>query len=167
MAFKTGALLKQLSAAARTVKTGEIDLTGGDVAGVFDVQNGPILCHFLALEIIEAVSNDACLVHLEVTPDAAIGSPTDICEGTAAPDLAQAAVGDFFHINGDSQDVMKKAAVGTDLPMMENQNGGIIIPEGSVTLKLSTSDPTTGKGRLWMVYTPLLPEVFVDYTGLS
>jgi len=165
MAFKTGALLKQMAANVKAIKTGEIELTGGDVAGVFDVQNGPILCHFLALEIIEAVSNDACLVHLEVTPDA--GSATDIAEGTAAPDIAQAAVGDFFHINGDSQDVMKKAATGTDLPMMENQNGGIIIPEGSVTLKLSTSDPTTGKGRLWMVYTPLLPEVFVDYTGLS
>jgi len=113
------------------------------------------------------VSNDACLVHLEAVPDAAPGSPTDIAEGTGAPDLAQAAVGDWFHINGDSQDVMKKAAVGTDLPMMENQNGGILIPEGKVTLKLSTSDPTTGKGRLWMVYTPLLPEVFVDYKGLS
>lgn len=165
MSFKTGALLRQLSAAVRTVKTGEIDLTGGDVAGVMDIQNGPILAHFLALEVIEAVSADAALLHLEVTPDA--GSATDICEGTAGPDIASAAVGDFFHINGDSQDVMKKAATGTDLPMMENQNGGIIIPEGSVTLKLSTSDPTTGKGRLWMVYTPLLPEVFVDYSGLS
>ena len=56
---------------------------------------------------------------------------------------------------------MKKAANGTDLPMMENQNGGIYVPVGGIDLKLSTSDPTTGAATIWIRYKPLARGVTV------
>lgn len=137
-----------------------VALTGGDVEDVFTVTNGPVLVHMLAAEITTVVSANASLIHFESDPTTG-ASNTDIAEGTLAPDIASAAVGDWFAINGDSQDVMKKHANGTDLPMMENQNGGIVVPAGGIDLKLSTSDPTTGAASIYIVYTPLVPGAYV------
>lgn len=165
MAFQTGALLARMTNLVKGFVTQELSLIAGDISQVFWVENGPILLHFYALQITEAVSANASLIHLEAVPT--LGSATDISEGTAAPDIQSAAIGDWFAMNGDSQDVMKKHATGTDLPMIENHNGGIIVPPGDVTLKLSTSDPTTGKGKLYVLYTPFTADVFVGYSGVQ
>lgn len=145
----------------RAASTTAVALTGGDVADVFTVTGGPVLVHMLTVEITTVVTANASLIHFESDPTNG-ASNTQIAEGTAAPDIASAAVGDFFSINGDSQDVMKKAANGTDLPMMENQNGGIVVPAGGIDLKLSTSDPTTGIASIYIVYTPLAAGAFVS-----
>lgn len=137
-----------------------VALTGGDVVDVFTIAGGPIMLLGLWVDITTAVSANASLIHFESDPTVG-ASNTDIAEGTAAPDIASAALGDVFHINGDSQDVMKKAANGTDLPMMENQNGGIFVPVGGIDLKLSTSDPTTGAATIWIRYKPLARGVTV------
>jgi hypothetical protein len=137
-----------------------VDLTGGDVADVFTIAGGPIMLLGLWVDITTAVSANASLIHFESDPTVG-ASNTDIAEGTAAPDIQSAALGDVFHINGDSQDVMKKAANGTDLPMMENQNGGIYVPVGGIDMKLSTSDPTTGAATIWIRYKPLARGVTV------
>ncbi len=137
-----------------------VALTGGDVDDVFTVAGGPILLVGLWVDITTAVSANAALIHFESDPTVGASS-TQISEGTAAPDIASAALGDVFHINGDSQDVMKKAANGTDLPMMENQNGGIYVPVGGIDMKLSTSDPTTGAATIWIRYKPLARGVTV------
>jgi hypothetical protein len=144
----------------RVASSSGVDLTGGDVEDVFTIAGGPILLCGLWVDITSAVSANACLIHFESDPTVG-ASNTDISEGTAAPDIASAALGDVFHINGDSQDVMKKAANGTDLPMIENQNGGIYVPVGGIDLKLSTSDPTTGAATIWMRYKPLARGVTV------
>ncbi len=144
----------------RVASSTSVDLTGGDVVDVFTIAGGPILLLGLWVDITTAVSANACLIHFESDPTVG-ASNTDISEGTAAPDIASAALGDVFHLNGDSQDVMKKAANGTDLPMMENQNGGIYVPVGGIDLKLSTSDPTTGAATIWIRYKPLARGVTV------
>jgi hypothetical protein len=153
-------LLTYLRGTTRFAERVSTPLTGGDVQDVFVVSGHPILCLGLFVEITTAVSANASLIHFESDPTVG-ASNTDISEGTAAPDIASAAVGTVFHINGDSQDVMKAAVNGTDLPMMENQNGGIYIPVGGIDLKLSTSDPTTGIATLRIVYTPLGPKSMV------
>lgn len=139
----------------RVAKSTGVDLTGGDVADVFTVANGPILLLGLWVEITTAVSANACLIHFESDPTLGT-SNTEISESTGAPDIASAAEGDWFHLNGDSQDVMKKAANGTDLPMRENQGDiGILVPAGGIDLGLSTSDPTTGAATVYIRYKPL------------
>lgn len=144
----------------RVASSAAVALTGGDVADVFTIAGGPIMLLGLWVDITTAVSANASLIHFESDPTVG-ASNTDIAEGTAGPDIASAALGDVFHINGDSQDVMKKAANGTDLPMMENQNGGIFVPVGGIDLKLSTSDPTTGAATIWIRYKPLARGVTV------
>ena len=147
-------LLTYLRGTTRFARKESVALTGGDVDDVFTVSGGPVLCLGLWVEITTVVTANAALIHFESDPTNGASS-TQIAEGTAAPDIASAAVGDFFHLNGDSQDVMKKAANGTDLPMMENQNGGILIPVGGIDLKLSTSDPTTGAATIYVSYIPI------------
>lgn len=135
------------------VNTG-VALTAGDVDDVFTVAGGPILILGLFVDITTAVSANASLIHFESDPTVGASS-THISEATAAPDIASAALGDVFYLNGDSQDVMVKAANGTDLPQMANNNGGIYCPVGGIDLKLSTADPTTGAATLWLRYKPL------------
>ncbi len=137
-----------------TAKATAVALTGGDIADTFTISGGPALCFGIWVETTAAVSANACLIHFESDPTNG-ASNTDIAEGTAAPDIQSAAVGDWFYLNGDSQDVMVKAANGTDLPQMANNNGGILIPEGGVDLKLSTSDPTTGTANIYFLYEPV------------
>lgn len=144
----------------RVASSTGVDLTSGDVDDLFTIANGPIMLLGLWVDITTAVSANASLIHFESDPTVGASS-TEISESTAAPDIASAALGDVFHINGDSQDVMKKAANGTDLPMMENQNGGIYVPVGGIDLKLTTSDPTTGAATVWIRYKPLARGVTV------
>jgi hypothetical protein len=156
-----GAVLRELyDLGERVASNTGVALTGGDVDDVFTVAGGPILLLGLWVDITTAVSANASLLHFESDPTVGALS-TEISESTLAPDIASAALGDVFHINGDSQDVMKKAANGTDLPMMENQNGGLYVPVGGIDLKLSTSDPTTGAATIWMRYKPLARGVTV------
>ncbi len=136
-----------------TQKVTGVSLIGGDVADVFTVKNGPVFCHGIFVEITAAVSANAALLHFESDPTLG-ASNTQISEGTAAPDIASAAVGDWFYLDGDSQVVMLKGANGTDLPMMNSNNGGILIPEGGIDLKLTTSDPTTGTANIYLIYEP-------------
>ena len=147
-------LVHGLRGAARISKNASVALTGGDVEDVFTVSGGPILIENIWVVITTAVSANASLIHFESDPTVG-ASNTDISEGTAAPDIASAALGDVFALNGDSQDVMRKAANGTDLPVKENQNGGIFCPAGGIDLKLSTSDPTTGVADVYMYWRPL------------
>lgn len=138
----------------RVISNAAVALTGGNVVDVFTIAGGPIEIINIWVDITTAVSANAALIHFESDPTVG-ASNTDIAEGTSAPDIASAAVGDVFHLNGDSQDIMKKAAVGTDLPVKENQNGGIFCPVGGIDMLLSTSDPTTGIATIWMRYKPV------------
>lgn len=137
-------------------------LTGGDVADTATVNNGAVLIHMIALEITTAVSANACLIHFESDPTRG-ASNTDLAEGTLAPDLTGAAIGDWFGHSGGSQDVMIKYANGTDLPEVASAvSAGVICPEGGIDLKLSTSDPTTGAGTLHILYSPLTPDAYIS-----
>lgn len=147
-------LLTYLRNLPQATKKESVALTGGDVADLFTIAGGPILLYQLYVEITAAVSANAALIHFESDPTVG-ASNTDICEGTGAPDIQSAALGDIFHLNGDSQDVMIKAANGTDLPMMSNNNGGILVPVGGIDMKLSTSDPTTGTATVRLFWYPL------------
>jgi len=137
-----------------------VDLTSGDVDDIFIVDGGPILCLGIFVEIITAVSNNACLINFESDP--IIGAAnTDITAGGGAPDIALAAIGDWFCMDGDSADVMVKHANGTSLPMVQNNNGGIVIPEGGIDMKLSTANPTTGIANIYIRYKPLTSSAIV------
>lgn len=151
-----GSRLTSLRYDTQAFKKASVALTGGDIEDVLTVSGGPILVTGLWVEITTAVSANACLIHFESDPTNG-ASNTDISEGTAAPDLASAALGDVFALNGDSQDVMVKYANGTDLPQMANNNGGIFVPAGGIDLKLSTSDPTTGAATIYLQFYPLAP----------
>ena len=140
----------------RSIISKAVALTGGDVADVFTVTGGPVLITQLAVRVTTAVSANAALLHFESDPLAG-ASTTDLAEGSLAPDIASAAIGDIFSLNGDSQDIMRKCAHGTDLPVMENQNGGLVCPAGGIDLKLSTSDPSTGIGDVIVSYIPMAP----------
>ena len=153
-------LLTALRTINRIVSNVAVSLTGGNVVDVFTVLGGPILIDNIWVQITTAVSANACLISFESDPTVG-ASNTDISEGTAAPDLSGAALGDVYHLNGDSQDIMKIAAVGTNLPVKENQNGGIFCPVGGIDMILSTSDPTTGVATIWMLYQPLDYDVSV------
>lgn len=143
----------------RCIQNTAVALTGGDVPDVFTVAGGPVLLEVLAVEITTAVSANAALIHFHSDPT--LGSDTDICEGTAAPDIASAAQGDFFYVVGGSQVVMVKAATGTDLPEGLDNNP-VIVPVGGIDLKLSTSDPSTGIGTIFLRYSPLVPGATVS-----
>ena len=141
--------------AEQCVKKSSQALTGGTVADVFTVSGGPVLCLGIFVHITTACSANASLIHFEADPTVGAAN-TDIAEGAGAPDLQSAAVGDWFYTNGDSQDVMVKAANGTDLPMMANNNGGIVLPVGGIDMDLSTSDLTTGIADIFIRYKPLV-----------
>lgn len=143
-----------LRAMPRNIVKTAVALTGGSIADVFTVSGGPILVENIWVEITTACSANASLIHFESDPTNG-ASNTQIAEGTSAPDLQSAALGDIFALNGDSQDVMKKHANGTDLPVKENQNGGIFVPAGGIDMSLSTSDLTTGAATIYMMYQPL------------
>ena len=148
------ALREMYDLGERVISNAAVALDGGDVEDVFTIAGGPIEIINIWVDITEAVSAHAALIHFESDPTVG-ASNTQISEGTAAPDIVSAALGDVFHLNGDSQDVMKKAANGTDLPVKENQNGGIFCPVGGIDMKLSASSPTSGIATLWMRYKPL------------
>lgn len=147
-------LLTYLRFLPQVTKKTAVALTGGDIADLFTITGGPILLYQLYVEITTEVSNNACLIHFESDPTVGAGN-TDICEGTGAPDIALAAIGDVFHLNGDSQDVMVKAAIGSNLPMVSNNNGGIRVPVGGIDMRLSTSDPTAGAATVRLFWFPL------------
>lgn len=130
-----------------------VSLTGGDVADVFTVAGGHILITALVVEITTAVSANAALISFESDPTVG-ASNTDLTEGTAAPDITGAAVGDHFYAVGGSAVVMVKVANGTDLPEGMDNNP-TVCPAGGIDLKLSTSDPTTGAATIHMRYHPL------------
>lgn len=138
----------------RVAETSAVALTGGTVADVFTIAGGPIEIINIWLDITTAVSADICVVNFQSDPTVG-ASNTDISEGTAGADLAGLALGDVVHLNGDSQDIMKIAANGTDLPVKENQNGGIFCPIGGIDMILSSSAPTTGGATIWMRYKPI------------
>ena len=138
----------------RVISNTAVALTGGTVADVFTIAGGPIEIINIWVDITTAVSANACAIHFESDPTVG-ASNTDIAEGTAGADITGLAVGSVVHLNGDSQDIMKIAANGTDLPMKENQNGGIFCPIGGIDMDLANSDPTTGIATLWMRYKPL------------
>ena len=144
----------------RVASNTAVALTGGTVADVFTIAGGPILILGLWVDITTAVSANACAIHFESDPTVG-ASNTDIAEGTAGADITGLAVGSVVHLNGDSQDIMKLAVNGTDLPMMENQNGGIYCPVGGIDMDLANSDPTTGIATLWLRYKPLARGVTV------
>lgn len=144
----------------RVVSNTAVALTGGTVADVFTVAGGPIEIINLWVDITTAVSANACVINFQSDPTVG-ASNTDISEGTAGADLTGLALGSVVHLNGDSQDVMKIAANGTDLPVKENQNGGIFCPIGGIDMILANSDPTTGIATLWMRYKPLARGVTV------
>jgi hypothetical protein len=139
--------------AERCIVAEGVDLTSGDVDDIFTVVGGPVLCIGLFVEITTAVSNNACNINFESDPTTGAAN-TDITAG-GAPDIALAAIGDWFSMDGDSADVMLKHANGTSLPMITDNNGGIVIPEGGVDMKLSAATPTTGIGNVYMRYKPL------------
>ena len=138
----------------RVISSVAVPLDAGDQDTLFTIAGGPIEIINIWVDITEAVSAHAALIHFESNPTVGASS-TEIAEGTAAVDIQSAALGDVFHLNGDSQDKMKKAAVGTDLPVKENQNGGIFCPVGAIDLKLSASNPTSGIATVWMRYKPI------------
>ncbi len=135
-----------------TVNTA-VALTGGTVADVFTVAGGPILVLGLWVQITTAVSANACAINFQSDPTAG-ASNTDLCEGTGGADLTGLAIGSIVALNGDSQDIMRLCAVGTDLPVMENQNGGVFVPIGGIDMILANSDPTTGIADITIMYKP-------------
>ena len=142
-----------------TVNTA-VALTGGTVADVFTVAGGPILVLGLWVQITTAVSADACAMHFESDPTAG-ASNTDLAEGTAGADITGLAIGSIVALNGDSQDIMRLCVVGVDLPVMENQNGGIFVPIGGIDMDLANSDPSTGIADITIFYKPLARGVTV------
>lgn len=136
-----------------------VALTGGDVTDVFTITGGHILIVALVVEITAAVSANAALLSFESDPTVG-ASNTDLTEGTAAPDLASAAIGDHFYAVGSSAVVMVKAANGTDLPEGLDNNP-TVCPAGGIDMILSTSDPTTGIATIHMRYKPLVRGVVV------
>lgn len=142
-----------------------VALTGGDIADVATVNNGAVLIHCIALEVTAAVSANASLVHFESDPTRGSGN-VDLTEGTLAPDIASAAIGDWFVSGGDGDDVMVKFANSggaAAAPMQaDGVNQGVICPEGGIDLKLSTSDPSTGAATLHILYTPLTPDAYIS-----
>ncbi|MFW9927780.1 MAG: hypothetical protein ACFFD1_00125 [Candidatus Thorarchaeota archaeon] len=141
----------------RSVENSSVDLTSGDVVDVFTVSGGPVLVHMLAVEITSAVSANASLLHFEADPTTG-ASNTPISKSACAPDIASAAAGDWFAVAGGSTVDMVKYANGTALPpVVSSAASGIVVPIGGIDLKLSTSDPTTGVGNVYIVYTPMAP----------
>jgi hypothetical protein len=152
----------------RAIVAEGVALTGGNVADVFTVENGPIICLGLFVHITTAVSNNLALMHFEADPtvgaaateiSASAGGPdialAAIGDWFGGPDIALAAIGDWFGTDGDSLDVMIHHPNGTSLPMVTNNNGGIVIPVGGIDLGLSTANPTTGIADIFMRYKPL------------
>ena len=145
----------------RTVESTSVALTGGDVADAFTVNNGAVLVKMIVLEITTAVSANAALIHFEADPTRGT-SNTPISKAACAADIASAAVGDQFAITGDSAVVAVKYANGTALADSATSSLGIVVPEGGIDLKLSTSNPTTGIGTLHIMYEPLTPDAYVS-----
>ena len=130
-----------------------VALTGGDVEDVFTVTGGHILITALVVEITTAVSANAALISFESDPTVG-SSDTDLTEGTSAPDLASASVGDHFYAVGGSGVVMVKVANGTDNP--EGMDASpVVCPAGGIDMILSTSGPSTGAATIHMRYKPL------------
>lgn len=130
-----------------------VALTGGSIVDVFTVAGGPILVLGLWVQITTAVSADACVISFQSDPTAG-ASNTDMAEATAGADLNAAAIGTIFALNGDSQDIMRLCVVGTDLPVKENQNGGMFVPIGGIDMILANSDPSTGIADITIMYKP-------------
>ena len=126
-------------------------LTGGDVDDLFTVSGGPVQILFLGIEITTAVSNNASLVNWESDPTVGAAN-TPISAVGGAPDIALAALGDWFVIGGDSTDVALLFANGTDLPIRESY---ITVPVGGIDMKLTTNAPTTGIATAYVRYKPL------------
>jgi len=137
-----------------------VDLTSGDVDDLFTVVGGPVLVTFLGIEVTTAVSNNAALVNWESDPTVGAAN-TDITAGGGAPDIALAALGDWFAMDGDSADVAIKFANGTALPSFTTNTGGIVVPEGGIDMKLSTAAPTTGAATAYIRYKPLTSDARV------
>ena len=149
----------------RAFESTGVALTGGDVADVATVNNGAVLIHCIVVEVTAAVSANASLIHFESDPTRGSAN-VDLTEGTLAPDLASAAIGDYFVSGGDGDDVMVKFANSggaAAAPMQaDGVNQGVVCPEGGIDMKLSTSDPTTGTATLHILYTPLTPDAYIS-----
>jgi hypothetical protein len=140
----------------RSVLNSAVDLTAGDVVDVFTVSGGPVLVTMLAVEITTAASANASLLHFEADPTVG-ASNTPISKAACAPDLASAAVGDWFAVTGDSAVVAVKYANGTALPDSATSSLGVVVPAGGIDMKLSTGDLTTGIANVYIQYIPLAP----------
>lgn len=137
-----------------------VDLASGDVADVLTVAGGPVIITMLAVKVTTAVSANAALIHFESDPTVG-ASNTPISASSCAPDIASAAVGDWFAVTGDSAAVAVKYANGTALPDSATNALGIVVDAGGIDLKLSTANPTTGAGTLYCRYKPLAPGAYV------
>lgn len=126
-------------------------LTGGTIANIFTIQNGPILLTSFIGVITTAVSANAC--DMKLIADPSVGIDTDMC---AVVDIVSAALGDYFYIDGTIANAMIKAVPNTALPLGIGMDIPLVIPEGIIDMNLANSDPSTGAITWYMRYKPLL-----------
>lgn len=139
------------------VASASLVLTGGSVADVFTVSNGPVQLLGLFTHVTTAVSNNACTFKWQSDPTSGAAS-TDLCDNVAS--IAQAAIGDVFYITGASADVQVKAANATAVALSCSVPA-FLLP-GGVDAVLGNSDPTTGAATVYLVYRPLVDGAVVS-----
>ena len=140
-----------------------VNLANSASENAFTIAGGPILIHFMALKITATCSSNAALVHFESTPS--VGTALQaISKEAAAPDLQDAAVGDWFaQIGGSAEVLLKYATSAKLLPDIQSAtSNGIIVDAGTIEVEQSTADLSTGTGILYMVYTPMADGVTVS-----
>ncbi|KKM00466.1 hypothetical protein LCGC14_1804100, partial [marine sediment metagenome] len=139
-----------------------IDLAASADEVAFTIAGGPILIHCILMKITATCSSNAALVNFQSTPTVGTANQP-ITKVAAAPDLQDAAVGDWFAQLGGSVDLLLKYATASlVLPDLQfGTSGGIIVDAGTIEVIQSTANLTTGTGVVSMVYTPMADGVTV------
>ena len=134
----------------KTVFTGSVAMTGGNVADIFTIAGGPVLVEALFAEVTAAISDDAS--NCKLTMDPTNGADTDLCTVLDVADTAQYS---FLTVDGTIGSAMVNAVPGTAVPLGVGMDIPMILPIGTIDLGLSTSAPSTGTTVWYMRYRPL------------
>ena len=150
MSITINGILSADTAHCIQVKAKSLVLTGGSVADVFTVSNGPVALLGLFTHITTAVSNNACNFKWQSDPTSGAAN-TDLCDNV---DIDSAAIGDVLYITGASAAAQVKAAnAGT--VALHCTAPAFLLP-GGVDAVLANSDPSTGAATVYLVYRPLV-----------
>ena len=97
-------------------------------------------------------ATDATATNCKLTWDPAQGTDTDLCANVSIASLAQYS---YLHIDSDVSEAMIADTMGTDIPHMFFDEGGLVLGPGTIDLVLS-ADPS-GAGAWYLAYRILEP----------